>query len=425
MSQDQLELNSIHEEVKLIDEEVKLINGIECLCRYCKEPVDPKIATDIVAPCKCKTFVHLKCLKDWQDKTSSNQCEVCLTDYETEYTYECKEDASKKTFLIGIILFVFIINAIIPHMFYIKYDILFSKGIEVGTCSSSDRKCDNYYEYIPLKYCNCATSNSTNENTICYDFINITHSPVPTNNHTIGNITATITNSKRYHKCSKPSDVNLFLQRINFTLIWISDLAVDAVTLTLHMLCGWFVFKKLYHGSIDIMMIHLWIYFCGAILYGLRSIPIGILNGEDTITIDDFYLHILIGRIIMYVGAYLIFGVIIIIIKPDVKQLNSLLIGSVLTGVCQIILHCIGLFITQVVFMKYDNFRGEGWNQPNFYNYGIGCATVIIVFIGLLIIYGLRLLISNKHVKLCTMGICFDHKEKIKNYHNIKNTSHI
>lgn len=65
---------------------------MEAKCRYCLCDVDLETEKGkIVAPCKCKTYVHLQCFKDWVTASKQNHissCEICLSPYEYRYLYE-------------------------------------------------------------------------------------------------------------------------------------------------------------------------------------------------------------------------------------------------------------------------------------------------------------------------------------------------
>jgi hypothetical protein len=358
--------------------EVDKLITIENVCRFCRDEVNPN-EPNIVIPCKCKNYLHQKCYNGWNNTKTSNACEVC--NYEYEYEYENVKCSKTKVFGFTqklCLLFLVIVCYTVPHCIYYRYDVLYPEGISVSTCHE---RCQEY-EYIPLGKCNCATKTSTNQNTLCFLYVN-------------GSIS--------HHQCVNPTDYTILYHEINWTLIWATDSAVDIFNYVIFFLMLYSisiiyllnkkqnpdvptkenVSTQLNKSTSRMIMVAFLLYIGTFILKG-----VGMYN--LTTTIDDYYVVLLIVRCSTCLVSILFF----MAIFTELEEENEKCIYAMcFTIMSQLFMHAIGIWTLILVFPNVEKFHTPEWRTPNFYTYCVGLLTSIIISVAIILLYVIKAII--------------------------------
>jgi len=389
----------------------------ENICRICMQEVNPT-DNNIVAPCSCTTFIHNECMNEWLTvKPDLDHCEVCLKPYKFKKIKKLDKNKCQKVLLIALAYLLFTIAFVGPYLGYMRYDILYPKGIQIEACIQETAKlpkCTSY-DYVPLEECKCRTDTSTNDNTVCYNYKepvqNCHNMPPHICNETYIDINTNI------NKCANPNDVKIKLQDIYGSLIWFKDIFVElSVFFTIILILEALMKKHGYDDNGDFRSNKIKILICIGIGYISSGIYKLVVPPSIHPTINDIYINLAIDKSVNFgIYTFALSRCVSFLIRSTTLKFVHYIISSILIVIgIEIICQCLGIFVTNVILNSSD-FHYYGWKFPNVYNYSYGFMAFIIIIICVvllcIILYIIYMVIMNiekitKYVKEYILNIC-------------------
>ena len=394
-------------------------------CRICLDDVDPH-DPNVYCPCECANYIHGKCFNQWlKIKPKLNECDVCKTPFKT-HTKLVKRHLTIKScipntdhcnksriLLTCLVLFLYTCFYVIPYAGYQHYENILPDSITI-----QEHNGDSYYNYVPFELCTCRTEQSNDQNTICYKYIppttktiTICHNETKFNETYCLNAPDLLTcyNNTRYivkicdkidvpnnetahDKCINPKTMNvsdiqnaiptlcIFIPPAAYYLIWPILMLLNQNVMSKFMRIDTpieHIFRYYVLLTTAVLMMFLSI---GTVILVICNITYeprdGIYNYNNSISYPLIALSYLMTLPIMYNYTATMFSVV-----PNNKTYYSIIILLSISIVFEILCHLLGMFVTNVVLSSLDTFKYEGWKYPNMYNYLIGIATCIGVFV--------------------------------------------